>query len=224
MSLTARAQEIHAAPQDPPALLARAEELTRQADALLEEAQNNAVVAVGRAARQARAAVGALAAVARGEATQDDLAVAGQALDTVARVAEQVTAALKPGGKGVPGLLMDLLPGAVKTLLPGVSLDQLKKGLAVAQRLASLARDPSIKGVVGVLQALRGGRSTGGVTDFLLSSVMGLLSGQPFDLGRFLPGALRAAGKDLKARGLSLTAGRTQASVGGTRVLPGLTR
>ncbi|WP_157448532.1 hypothetical protein [Deinococcus geothermalis] len=201
--LDARAEEAHVQPDDPTALQQRAGEHAQNAGKSLEARWRSGL---DHLRQEARAAAEAVGRIVTGQATQADLALAGKTLKLVADVGDKVAALLKPGGsKKLPGILMDLLPGAVQTLLPGVSLQAVKKGLRVAGRLVSLARDPSIKGVAGLLGDLLGGSTrTGSLPDFLLSGMLGVISGKPFDLGRFLPGALRALSKDLNAHAAAL--------------------
>lgn len=200
-----RANLAHSAPEQPATLAQRAGTLIEQAASTAAARLQSGVKTVN---AEVKRAADALTRLSTGQETATDVALAGNVLTAVSKATDAALLAVKRG-KDVGEVLRGQIPQLVHALMPGISVKDVTKALAVAQALVSLSRSPAIPGLAKIFEMLRGSprrgqRDTGNLGDYLLSRVLSMAQGQPFDATRFLSGALRATGKDFKARALIL--------------------
>lgn len=200
MSIQVRARVAHSESDD-------AQELTKQAQQLGAEkataAEAQLKKGVQALASKVSSTLKAVESVLKGKPNSKELKLVGQALNAVKDVAGMV---MSGDIKQLGSKLLGSLPALAEKYLPGVKVDQLKKAFAVGQRMMSVLRNPSAQAAAGVLKELGIGR-TGSVTTFLLDGIAGVIDGKPFDVKRFLPGALGAVSKDLLSRAQALADG-----------------
>lgn len=200
-----RANLAHDAPEQPATLAQRAGTLIEQAAATAAARVQTGVQTVN---AEVKRAADAITRLSTGQETAADVALASNVLHVVANATDAAINAARRG-KDVGEVLRGQIPQLVHALMPGISVKDVTKALAVAQALVSLSRHPTIPAAAKIFEMLRGNprrgqRDTGNLGDFLLGRVLSMAQGQPFDPSRFLSGALRATGKDFKARALIL--------------------
>lgn len=195
-------------PTDPKTVQAQGEALIQQGTAI---SRARLTAGLDTVRSEARKAGEALSRLATGKGTKADVTAASKIMGVIADAGDTVASQLRTKGAVSPAELLNRhLAPLVKAALPGLDIKGARKALAVASRLLTLSRDPSFKGLAGIVNAVRGNPSASarkggnGLGDFLVSTVLGAMSGQPLTLPRFLAGALRGAGKDLKAYALTM--------------------
>lgn len=200
-AMTARAQDAHSQSDDPATLLHAAHGRKSQAEISLGQQVRRELLSLkGRT----ESGIAALKQVIGGNPTKTDLIIASKALETVQNAVTQVLSLADLGDfRSIARALLTKLPAAIAQFLPGLSPAQVKKSVTVAQRILSLLTKPTYRAAAGLLQGFRLGR-TGSLETFLLDGISGVMDGGKFNLKRFLPGALRASAKDLKARAQAL--------------------